>query len=144
MSAGRPSPRPSAGPAADPAAGDRLRERRGRERRGRTAERIAAALLRLKGYRILATRVRTPAGEIDLVARRGDVVVFVEVKTRASRDAAAGSVSRRQRQRIVRAAAHFAAARPALAAVTQRFDAILLAPRRLPRHIISAWNESAD
>lgn len=125
------------------AAGGR-EDRRRRERRGRRAEAVAAVLLRLKGYRILATRVRTPAGEIDIVARRGGVVAFVEVKARGTADAAAEAIGRRQRRRIARAAAHFIAAHPVYAAETLRFDAILVAPWRPPRHLISAWSESDD
>lgn len=119
-------------------------DRRGRERRGRGAETLAALLLGLKGYRIVARRVRTPAGEIDLVARKRGVVAFVEVKARPTEAEAAQSISRRQRARIVRAATHFLAGRPDLAAATARFDAVLVARGRLPRHIISAWTESAD
>ncbi len=119
-------------------------EKRRRERRGRTAETIAAAFLRLKGYRIVARRVRTPAGEIDLVALRRGTVVFVEVKARETEAEAARSLSRRQRTRIVRAAAHFLAAHPEHAAATARFDAVFVAAGRWPRHVISAWTESAD
>lgn len=119
-------------------------ERRLRERRGRTAEMRAAWALRLKGYRIVARRVRTPAGEIDLVACRGDMVAFVEVKARQTLAQAAGSVSPGQRRRIVRAAAHYIAANPDLAALTQRFDAVLVVPRKWPHHVISAWRESGD
>jgi putative endonuclease len=112
--------------------------------RGRHGERLAALSLRLRGYRILDRRVRTPAGEIDLVARRGNIVAFVEVKARETRAAAAESLSRRQRQRIVRAAAHYVAARPHLAATTQRFDLMVVSPRAWPCHIINAWSESGD
>ena len=126
------------------AAGTGTGDRRRRERRGRGAEALAALLLTIKGYRIVARRVRTPAGEIDLIARRRGVVAFVEVKARGTMAEAAQSISRRQRARIVRAAAHFLAGRPDLAAGTARFDAVLVARGRLPRHIISAWTESAD
>lgn len=119
-------------------------DRRRRERRGRTAETRAAWVLRLKGYRIHARRVRTPAGEIDLVARRGDVVAFIEVKFRQSLAQAADSVSPGQRRRIVRAAGHYIAGHPELAGLTQRFDAVLVAPGKWPNHIISAWPESGD
>jgi putative endonuclease len=119
-------------------------ERRQREKRGRAAERRAAWALRLKGYRVVARRVRTPAGEIDLVARRANVVAFVEVKARPTLAQAAGSVSPGQRRRIVRAAAHYIAANPHLAALTQRFDTVLVVPRKWPHHVISAWRESGD
>lgn len=118
--------------------------RRARERRGRTAERRAALALILKGYRILARRFRTPAGEIDLVARRGGTVAFIEVKARKTIALAAAAVAPRQRRRIVRAAAYYAAANPAVSPLVQRFDAVLVAPRRWPHHIINAWPESAD
>jgi putative endonuclease len=118
--------------------------RRLRERRGRSVETRAAIALRLKGYRVLASRVRTPAGEVDLVVRRGSVVAFVEVKARKTRERAADSISPTQRRRIVRAAAHYIAANPGLANLTQRFDAVLVEPRRWPHHIISAWTESGD
>jgi putative endonuclease len=117
-------------------------ERRQHEKQGRAAETRAAWALRLKGYRVVARRVRTPAGEIDLVARRGDVVAFVEVKARATYAQAAGSVSPGQRRRIVRAAAHYIAANPHVAGMTQRFDAVLVMPRKWPHHVISAWHES--
>lgn len=124
--------------------GNGASERRTRERRGRRAETRAAIALRLKGYRILDARVRTPAGEVDLVVRRGRVVAFVEVKARQTRERAADSISPTQRRRIVRAAAHYIAANPALAGLTHRFDAVLVEPRRWPHHIRNAWTESGD
>ena len=119
-------------------------ERRQREKRGLAAERRAAWALRLKGYRIVARRVRTTAGEIDLVACRGGEVAFVVVKARATYAQAASSVSPGQRRRIVRAAAHYISANPHFAALTQRFDAMLVVPRKWPHHIISAWRKSGD
>ena len=83
------------------------------ERRGHLAEARAAMMLRLKGYRILDRRWKSPAGELDLVIRRGNAVAFVEVKTRSSADEALASVSPRQRRRIVAAAHHWLAANPA-------------------------------
>lgn len=118
--------------------------RRAREHLGRRAETRAAIALRLKGYRILDRRVRTPVGEIDIVVRRGAVVAFVEVKARQTRARAVESISRTQRRRIVRAAAHYIAANPRLAVLTQRFDAVLVEPRKWPHHIINAWTESGD
>jgi len=119
-------------------------ERRQREKRGGPAEMYAAWTLRLKGYRIVARRVRIPAGEIDLAACRGGVVAFVEVKARATYAQAASSVSPGQRRRIVRAAAHYISANPHFAALTQRFDTMLVVPRKWPHHVISAWRESGD
>lgn len=109
------------------------------ERRGRGAERLAAVLLRLKGYRVLARGFRLAVGEIDLVACRGGTVAFVEVKRRGDLIEAVESISSRQRRRIARAAEAFMAGRPDLAGKDQRFDVVLVAPRRLPRHILDAW-----
>ena len=113
--------------------------RQAAERRGRGAERLAAALLRLKGYRILARGFRLPVGEIDLIARRRGIVAFVEVKRRGDMTGAIESISSRQRRRIAHAAEAFIAGRPELAALSLRFDVVLVAPRRLPRHILDAW-----
>ena len=118
--------------------------RHARERRGRRAESLTSWMLRLKGYRILARRYRTPAGEIDLVARRGGTVVFVEVKARTDLETAAGAIAPRQQNRILAAAAFFVAAHPWAAPLVQRFDAVLLVKGRWPRHVIDAWRESAD
>ena len=96
--------------------------RRDRERRGRSAETIAAWLLRLKGYRILEQRIRLPAGEIDIVARRGRAVVLVEL--------------------IARAAAQYPAGREDLSTMVQRFDTVLVVRGAWPQHIINAWSES--
>lgn len=111
----------------------------GAERHGHRSEAIAAWWLRLKGYRIVASRYRTAAGEIDLIARRGRVLAFVEVKARADFRAAADAVSPRQQHRIARAASQFLAARPDLARLDQRFDALLIVRRTWPRHLPDAW-----
>jgi putative endonuclease len=111
-------------------------------RLGLSAENRAAAFLLAKGYRIAARRWRCEAGEIDIVARRGRLLVFVEVKARATFDGAAYSISERQKQRIATAAALWLAQNPQDALHDMRFDAILVAPRRWPRHIEAAF-ESA-
>jgi putative endonuclease len=95
-----------------------------------------------KGYRILARRFRTPYGEIDLVAKRRDLVAFVEVKARASLDDAAYAVTPRQQARIVNAAQAWLMTHPDHAEFELRFDAILIAPRRLPRHLLAAFDAS--
>ena len=118
--------------------------RRAREHLCRQAENRAAIVLRLTGYRILDRQVRVPAGAIDIVVRRGAVVAFVEVKARQTWARTAGSISRAQRRRIVRAAAHYVAANPRLVVLPQRFDAVLVEPRKWPHHIINAWIESGD
>lgn len=111
-------------------------------RTGISAESRAAALLIAKGYRILARRFRTPYGEIDLVARRRNLLAFVEVKARASLDEAAYAVTPRQQQRIVNAAQAWLMAHPEHAEFDLRFDAVLIAPRSLPRHLLAAFDAS--
>ena len=120
-------------------AADRFTQRRKKaETRGRSSETLAALLLQLKGYRILGRRVRTAAGEIDLVARSPlGILCFIEVKARAQLSAAVESVGARQRSRIVRAASLFVAGKPKLATKGMRFDIVTVAP--LPRHIRDAW-----
>ena len=106
---------------------------------GRLAETLAAWHLRVRGYRIVARGFRVPVGEIDIVARRGDTLVFVEVKARTDPAAAAEALSARQTRRITLAADAFVQARPALAGLDQRFDVILVCPWRLPVHRVDAW-----
>jgi putative endonuclease len=110
---------------------------------GISAESRAAAYLIAKGYRILARRFRTPYGEIDIVARRRNLVAFVEVKARASLDDAAYAVTPRQQQRIIAAAQGWLATHPEHAEFELRFDAMLIAPRRLPRHVLAAFDASS-
>jgi putative endonuclease len=114
--------------------------RRRAERRGRRAETLAAWVLRLAGYRILARRYRTPVGEIDLIARRGRLIAFVEVKQRPSHAEAAEAVTPAGRRRIARAASLWLSAHPAAAALDLRFDVIICVPGRLPRHIRGAFD----
>lgn len=107
---------------------------------GLSAESRAAAYLVAKGYRILARRWKSPVGELDLVARRRHLLVFVEVKARASLDDAAEAVLPRQQRRIAAAAEAWIATYPDPTITDMRFDAILVAPRKLPRHIESAFD----
>ncbi|MGJ5092161.1 YraN family protein [Bradyrhizobium oligotrophicum] len=111
-------------------------------RTGLSAEARAAALLIAKGYRILAKRFRTPHGEIDIIARKRGLVAFVEVKARASLDDAAYAVTPRQQRRIIDAAQAWLMAHPDHAELELRFDAILVAPRSLPRHLMAAFDAS--
>jgi len=111
-------------------------------RTGLSAESRAAAFLMAKGYRILAKRFRTPYGEIDLVARRRNLIAFVEVKARANLDDAAWAVTPRQQQRIVNAAQAWLMAHPEHAEFEMRFDAMLIAPKSLPRHLPAAFDAS--
>jgi putative endonuclease len=113
--------------------------RQAAERRGHRAERHAALLLRLKGFRLLARRYRSPVGETDIVARRARLLVAVEVKARGNLETAAYAIDKRQQKRIARATEHFLAANPFYSDHQIRFDAILVAPRKLPQHTPDAW-----
>ncbi|MGZ8312584.1 MAG: YraN family protein [Allosphingosinicella sp.] len=112
--------------------------RRETERGGRRAERLAAWWLRLRGWRILAQRARTPVGEVDLVARRGRTLAFVEVKARASDDAAGLALDDWRLRRVARAAEALAP-RYARPGDEIRIDALFIVPRRLPRHVPNVW-----
>ncbi len=114
------------------------RDRRSAEAAGRRGERIAAWWLRLKGWRILDKRVRTPAGEVDLVARKGNLVAFVEVKSRATDAELDFAIDERRLSRVA-AAAEMLMPRYAGPGDDIRVDVILLAPGRAPRHIENAW-----
>ena len=115
------------------------RQRRLARGRGRLAEFLCRWHLRLHGWRIVAADWRCPSGEIDIVARRGGVLAIIEVKTRGDLATAAAAVLPRQRRRIARAASAFLLARPDLAELALRFDVMLVAPQRLPRHLRDAW-----
>jgi len=106
---------------------------------GISAESRAAALLIAKGFRILARRWKSPVGEIDIVARRRSLLVFVEVKARNNLDEAAEALQARQQRRIAAAAEVWLATYPDDAIRDCRFDAILVAPGKLPRHIPAAF-----
>jgi len=108
-------------------------------RAGRRGEVLSALWLIAKGYRIVGFRLRTPQGEIDLLARKGKVLAVVEVKLRTSIDLALEAVTHRQRQRLRRAGEGYAAQRPHLRGAAIRLDLMALAPGRLPRHIADAW-----
>jgi putative endonuclease len=117
-------------------------ERQQRERTGRQAARAAVWLLRFKGYRILARRYRVAVGEIDIVAKRGRTVAFIEVKARATEAAALESVTVRQQRRIARAALVFLQKNPAHGNCDLRFDVITVTQRKWPRQHLDAWRES--
>ncbi len=124
---------PETGPGSAPG------KRQAAERRGRTAELIAAGWLMAKGYSILERRLKTPVGEIDLIARRGLILAMVEVKHRADVEAGIVSLGPRQQQRIMRAAQWYLAGRPSLAGLDLRFDMVVIAPGAWPRHIRGGW-----
>jgi len=112
--------------------------------RGKQAERRAVWLLRLKGYAVLARNFRPVKahglGEVDIVARRGRMLVFIEVKARSDEAAAIFSIRPEQQARIARAAAHFLKTRPVYRGFATRYDAMVLeAGRFWPRHLIDVW-----
>lgn len=108
------------------------------ERRGRRGEWAAAWWLLLHGWRVLARRVKTPRGEIDLVARRGRTVAFVEVKWRGKGKGLDTAIDA-YRLRRVASAAEGVTHRFTKPGDTIRIDVLLLAPGRWPRHIVNAW-----
>jgi putative endonuclease len=109
------------------------------EKRGRQAERLCAWLLRLKGWKILARRVRTPLGEVDLIARRGTIVAFIEVKARASTAELDFAIDERRLARVA-AAAELLMPDYLGPGDDMRIDVMLLAPGRAPRHLANVWH----
>ena len=107
------------------------------EQRGRRGETLAAWFLRLKGWKVVARRVKTPRGEIDLIARRGSTVAFIEVKWRKTAQELATAIDAYRLRRVV-AAADGVSHRYAKSGEDIRIDVILLAPGCWPRHITNA------
>jgi len=114
--------------------------RRAAERRGHGAETLAAWALRLKGYRILGRRVKTPHGEIDLVALKAGTVAIVEVKARADADTALSAVGPGAQRRLSAAARVWLARNPSYVGHTIRFDIVMVVPRRWPTHLANAFS----
>jgi len=108
-------------------------------RRGRRGETLCALWLRLKGYRILGRNLRTPGGEIDILARRGRVLAVIEVKARGDTEAAGEAVTWHKRRRLLRAA-RYLLPRLGESDLSIRFDAMLVTPWRID-HVIDAWRE---
>ena len=123
---------------------DEPARRRGAHLYGLKAESIAAILLTLKGYSIVARRYSANGGEVDLIARRGRAIAFVEVKARADLDVAADSISPAKRRRISRAVRAWLTRNPWAADFTLRGDAVFVAPGRLPRHAPAAYRLEID
>jgi putative endonuclease len=113
------------------------------EKRGRGAETLACWYLRLKGWRILARRARVPGGEVDIVARRGSTLAFVEVKARATEEAA-GFALDEWRLRRVAVAAERLSPRYMRANDDIRIDALFIVPGRLPRHLPNVWQGDSN
>ena len=126
-----PRPAPAPKPAPSP-------KRQSAEASGRRGERLAGWWLRLKGWSILARRVRTPAGEVDLVAKKGSLVAFVEVKLRKTAAELDFAIDERRLSRVA-AAAEYLMPTYADPGDDIRVDVILIAPGVRPRHIENAW-----
>ncbi len=121
-------------------AADPLKTRRRKaERRGHVSEWIAAAYLFLKGYRILARRYRTKLGEIDIIARKGDLAVFIEVKARGDASLAVDAVSATAQKRIRAASDIWLSRQRDAHLISQRYDIVAVMPLRWPRHFIDAF-----
>ena len=114
-------------------------KRQAAEARGRRAETIAAWWLRLHGWRIVAQRARNPRGEVDLIARRGKTLAFVEVKARVAEHNLALAIDK-SRLRRVAAAAESMIPQYGKGAENIRIDVILVAPWAWPRHLINVWH----
>ena len=117
----------------------RIEERHKALKRGVWSERLAALSLILKGYRIMAMRYRTPMGEIDLIARKGDLIAFVEVKARASRESAIHAVNGQSQRRIRAAADSWLAGQPDHGRLSWRFDIVTVRPLSWPEHFEGAF-----
>lgn len=113
--------------------------RQAAERQGRQGERLAAWWLRLHGWRIVGERVRTRRGEVDLIARRGRILAFIEVKTRGNAAALALAIDE-YRLRRVAAAAEGLIARYGAGAEEIRIDVMLVRPWRIPVHLKNVWH----
>jgi len=114
-------------------------KRRDAHQRGIAAEKLAVNYLRLKGYEILKERYKTPVGEIDVLARKGSMLVIVEVKNRASHGAALEAVHHKNRERITQATEYFLMENPDMAGLDIRFDVITLGKGFSLRHLDNAW-----
>jgi len=119
--------------------GEATLRRRKALRRGSAAEYIAAIFLMLKGYRILAMRYKTKLGEIDIIARKGDLAVFVEVKARSDEMGAIDAVSYASQKRIRAASDLWLARQRDYARLSQRYDIVAILPGKLPRHFLDAF-----
>lgn len=109
------------------------------EKRGRGAETLACWYLRLKGWRILARRARVPGGEVDIVARRGRTLAFIEVKARATEASAAFALDEWRLRRVV-AAAERLTPRYMRDGDDVRIDAVFIVPGRWPKHLAHVWH----
>ncbi|NKB51902.1 MAG: YraN family protein [Rhizobiaceae bacterium] len=114
-------------------------KRRQAYRRGHQAEWLAAIMLQLNGFRIAARRFKTPVGEVDLIVRKQELIVFVEVKARSSHQVALDSINPTSQRRIAAAAMWWLGQQPDAGHLSWRFDVITVAPRSWPRHFKDVW-----
>ncbi|WP_420548512.1 YraN family protein [Curvivirga sp.] len=113
--------------------------------KGQIAERKARLWLHLKGYKVLEYRYKTPVGEIDILARKGDSLIAVEVKARQTEEEAKNAIQQKQWERIARAITFYQSKHPEVVACDIRFDAIFVVPMKMtPIHIKNAWNPPAS
>lgn len=108
-------------------------------RRGHRAEWLAALMLMTKGYRIAARRFKTPVGEVDLIARKNDLILFVEVKARASQQAALDSVSLSSQKRIESAGEWWISQQKDASQLSWRCDIVAVTPWKWPHHYEDVW-----
>jgi putative endonuclease len=110
------------------------------EKRGRYAEGLACLMLRIKGYRILEQRYRTPYGEIDLIVFKNNTLIACEVKYRQTLNEGLWALGIFQRQRILRSLLHFYAGFSSTQNLDIRFDVMVITPWRW-KHLKNAWSE---
>jgi putative endonuclease len=115
------------------------RKKRAAYRLGFSAEYKAALLLLLKGYHIAAMRYRTKGGEIDIIARKGDLAIFVEVKARRSLQSGIDAVGPEAQRRIHAASGQWLSRQPDFARLSARYDIVVVSPFRMPRHVKNAF-----
>ncbi len=109
------------------------------QKRGQRSETLAAWALRLKGYRIVERGYRTKVGEIDIIARKGDLIAMVEVKARNTCAAAVDAVTFSAQQRIINAGDFWLSRQRDFSRLSIRYDIIAIMPRKWPRHFKGAW-----
>ena len=117
---------------------DRLRRRRA-YRRGHWAERLASLALLAKGFRTVARRHKTRLGEVDLIARRGDLVLLVEVKARRDVQSGLDAITRTAERRIEAAGEMWLSRQPDYSRLSWRCDVVIVTPWRWPHHFVDVW-----
>lgn len=116
-----------------------LSKRQRAEKRGHRGEWLAAMMLRLKGYRIVARSYRTKLGEIDIIAQKGDLIAIVEVKARRDEQLALDAVSAQSQRRINNAADIWLSKQKDFARLSIRFDIVAVVPGKWPKHFAGAF-----